>query len=644
MITLQKTGNGIKFTFQDNDHYLFNGTIEVPLNSLTLVTDESDMFTFKKSATNDIFISGLYSEIGMTKAQLEAFYKENMVGAGGTDEERVQELIDESVVNFFDGVEYDSASSRINFKHGTTVKGYVDASPFIVDGMVSNVEIANGNLVITFNVDSGKQPISIPLTDIFNPGNYYTKQEIDVKERVTSTALNDLEARKLDTSAYTPVTISEKNTWNSKQNALVSGTNIKTINNQSILGSGNIDIQGGGSISIGGSEGIEVNDISSDTYQIKLSGDIFYPTASRGNLSIGKDPHYHTLMGQSQFSCGYSNSGGSNATYSLITGYMNETKNMFESAFGFNNLSRRTDTSDPLNSQSNTLLTVGNGDVNSQYELVRHNALEIRKSGDIYIADTTASGAANEKPMINLQQTIKNPTSINGISFQRLTQAEYDALATKDENTMYIIIPPAPEYDYKLYFNVTDPTQEYLLFPQGSEYYLWGASELYVDNVLQPAVTNTYRFPSAGEHTVGINVDTAVTDSTTVHAGSFADYYNMDAGYIQSVLAYKIEIGGNITGLGMWAMCRIRDWNYDPTNPITVVLGTGITSMSVNLFEGSLSVTTLISKATTPPVFEQYGSLRLDYVTDIFVPAESVAAYKAAAGWSDYASMIQPIE
>lgn len=31
-----------------------------------------------------------------------------------------------------------------------------------------------------------------------------------------------------------------------KQDTLVSGTTIKTINNQSLLGSGNIDIQGGG--------------------------------------------------------------------------------------------------------------------------------------------------------------------------------------------------------------------------------------------------------------------------------------------------------------------------------------------------------------------------------------------------------------
>lgn len=41
------------------------------------------------------------------------------------------------------------------------------------------------------------------------------------------------------------VTTTEKTTWNSKQDALVSGTSIKTINNESILGSGNISISGG---------------------------------------------------------------------------------------------------------------------------------------------------------------------------------------------------------------------------------------------------------------------------------------------------------------------------------------------------------------------------------------------------------------
>lgn len=43
-------------------------------------------------------------------------------------------------------------------------------------------------------------------------------------------------------SAVSIVTTGEKYTWNSKQDALVSGTNIKTINNQSIVGGGNITI------------------------------------------------------------------------------------------------------------------------------------------------------------------------------------------------------------------------------------------------------------------------------------------------------------------------------------------------------------------------------------------------------------------
>lgn len=41
------------------------------------------------------------------------------------------------------------------------------------------------------------------------------------------------------------VTDTEKSTWNGKQAALVSGTNIKTINGTSLLGSGNISISGG---------------------------------------------------------------------------------------------------------------------------------------------------------------------------------------------------------------------------------------------------------------------------------------------------------------------------------------------------------------------------------------------------------------
>lgn len=50
-----------------------------------------------------------------------------------------------------------------------------------------------------------------------------------------------------ETSARRFVSPAEKQTWNDKQEALVSGKNIKTINGQSLFGKGNIAIAGGGS-------------------------------------------------------------------------------------------------------------------------------------------------------------------------------------------------------------------------------------------------------------------------------------------------------------------------------------------------------------------------------------------------------------
>ena len=240
MISLQTTEGGVKFVFSNSDHYLYgNGTIEVPLNSLALVTDESDMFTFKKAATNDPFISAKYSDIGMTKEELETFYNENMVGGGGIDPEEVQALIDASISgnvksvksysihstsgdsigllvrnvdgssaytnvfttrngsklrctgnldelhleeSFVSGIVtsaiYDSSGKTIELKNesGVTVST-IDATDFIKDGMLDSASVEDvvisGEtvqcLVLTFNTESGKEPINIPLSELFDP-------------------------------------------------------------------------------------------------------------------------------------------------------------------------------------------------------------------------------------------------------------------------------------------------------------------------------------------------------------------------------------------------------------------------------------------------------------------------------------------
>lgn len=76
---------------------------------------------------------------------------------------------------YVNAASYDSAAKKILLKHDVTTVAEIDATAFIKDGMVSSVAISSGKLVITFNTDAGLEPIEIPLTDIFNPANYYDK-------------------------------------------------------------------------------------------------------------------------------------------------------------------------------------------------------------------------------------------------------------------------------------------------------------------------------------------------------------------------------------------------------------------------------------------------------------------------------------
>ena len=85
----------------------------------------------------------------------------------------------QSLASYVNGGTYDSTSKKILLQHGSSTIAEIDATAFIKDGMVSSVAISNGYLVITFNTDAGTNPISIALTDIFNPSNYYDKTAAD---------------------------------------------------------------------------------------------------------------------------------------------------------------------------------------------------------------------------------------------------------------------------------------------------------------------------------------------------------------------------------------------------------------------------------------------------------------------------------
>ena len=98
-----------------------------------------------------------------------------------------------------------------------------------------------------------------------------------------------------------------------------------------------------------------------------------------------------------------------------------------------------------------------------------------------------------------------------------------------------------------------------------------------------------------------------------------------------------ITIPDTVTSIGSWAF----------TNCISLsscTIGIGVTSISTNAFSNCANLTSITIKATVPPTLDTnvfYGTP----ISTIYVPCESIDAYKSASGWSNYASIIQcPLE
>ena len=86
-----------------------------------------------------------------------------------------------TVLNLANKLEWDSNAKALKLYSGNHLLATVDGTTWVKDGMVESAAIVGNNLEITFNTDSGKEKISVPLTDVFNPDNYYNKTEIDSK-------------------------------------------------------------------------------------------------------------------------------------------------------------------------------------------------------------------------------------------------------------------------------------------------------------------------------------------------------------------------------------------------------------------------------------------------------------------------------
>ena len=108
-----------------------------------------------------------------------------------------------------------------------------------------------------------------------------------------------------------------------------------------------------------------------------------------------------------------------------------------------------------------------------------------------------------------------------------------------------------------------------------------------------------------------------------------------------------IDIPDSVTTIGKYAFYRGYSSYVDSKERI--VIGSGITSIGDYAFgtsEKFLNVDNEITcKALTPPTLgtNAFYDGTTNYISAIYVPAESVDAYKSATNWSTYASRIQAI-
>ena len=242
MISINKQGNAIVIEFTDNDKYLFNGKIEVAPNELIVVTDDSEMATFRKASNGDVLFSQLISDIQIAGSPvtkdtiIDQFATIGFISGEGAvssvNGQTGEVVITADSLNVYNKTEIDTA---LNGKQGKLSVGYpltldeLNNLALAPEGYATKEELATKQ----DSLISGHNIKTINGQDVLGLGNIEISGGGTVDSELSETSENPVQNKVITTAL------------NGKQDSLVSGTTIKTINGNSILGEGNIEITGG---------------------------------------------------------------------------------------------------------------------------------------------------------------------------------------------------------------------------------------------------------------------------------------------------------------------------------------------------------------------------------------------------------------
>ena len=232
MLQISKQGNSIVVEGLNHYFYPYNGTLEVPCNSVITVVDEGDIVLFRSASNYDVLFSAKIDEItingqSVTKDNVgEVFGALSNVKSGGLTPEQEEKL--NNAVQISDYNADKASQTTIDEAQNTEInklKGDIEGKQDIIQDLNA----------IREGADLGKTAIQEETDPVWTAekGNYYTKTEVNSS---LETKANKSEI------PIVPTNVSE---FTNDAGYLTEHQTLKTINGETIVGEGNIEITSG---------------------------------------------------------------------------------------------------------------------------------------------------------------------------------------------------------------------------------------------------------------------------------------------------------------------------------------------------------------------------------------------------------------